>query len=60
VTLDGQESYRIGSGDVLTVCKSKFYTRLVLSPHRSYPEILRSKLGWGSLPAGAGKLKNAS
>jgi len=60
VTLDGQESYRISSGDVMTIRKSKFYTRLVLSPHRGYGEILRSKLGWGSLPSGAGKRKNAS
>jgi len=60
VTLDGQESYRISSGDVMTIRKSKYYTRLVLSPHRSYGEILRSKLGWGSLPSGAGKRKNAS
>lgn len=59
VTLDGQESYRISSGDVMTVRKSKFVTSLVLSPHRSYGEILRSKLGWGSLPSGAGKRKNA-
>ena len=60
VTLDGQESYRINSGDVITIRKSKYYTRLVLSPHRSYGEILRSKLGWGSLPTGTGKRKNAS
>ncbi|MHB8137060.1 MAG: NAD(+)/NADH kinase [Smithellaceae bacterium] len=60
VTLDGQESFRITSGDVMTIRKSKYYTRLVLSPHRSYGEILRSKLGWGSLPTGAGKRKNAS
>lgn len=60
VTLDGQESYRISSGDVMTIRKSKYYTRLVLSPHRSYGEILRSKLGWGSIPSGAGKRKNAS
>jgi NAD+ kinase len=60
VTLDGQESYRISSGDVITIRKSKYYTRLVLSPHRSYGEILRSKLGWGGLPTGAGKRKNAS
>lgn len=60
VTLDGQESYRISSGDVMTIRKSKHYTRLVLSPHRSYGEILRSKLGWGSLPTGTGKRKNAS
>ncbi len=59
VTLDGQESYRITAGDVMIVRKSKFATRLILSPHRSYGEILRSKLGWGSVPSGTGKRKNA-
>ena len=59
VTLDGQESYRINAGDTMTIRKSKFVTRLVLSPHRGYAEILRSKLGWGSMPSGAGKRKNA-
>ncbi len=59
LTLDGQESYQIKSGDVVTIKKSKYVTKLVLSPHRSYWEILRSKLGWGGLPSGAGKRKNA-
>jgi NAD+ kinase len=59
ITLDGQESYRITAGDLMIVRKSKFVTRLVLSPHRSYGEILRSKLGWGGLPSGTGKRKNA-
>jgi NAD+ kinase len=59
LTLDGQESCRIKSGDIITVKKSKYVTKLVLSPHRSYWEILRSKLGWGGLPSGARKRKNA-
>ena len=59
LTLDGQESYKIKSGDVVTVKKSKHSTMLVLSPYRSYGEILRSKLGWGDLPPGAKKRKNA-
>lgn len=58
LTLDGQEAYRIKSGDVVTVKKSKHSTMLVLSPYRSYGEILRSKLGWGDLPPGARKGKN--
>lgn len=58
LTLDGQEAYRIKSGDVVTVRKSKHSTMLVLSPYRSYGEILRSKLGWGDLPPGAKKRKN--
>ncbi|HON59312.1 MAG TPA: NAD(+)/NADH kinase [Smithella sp.] len=59
LTLDGQEVYRIKSGDVVTVRKSACATTLVLSPYRSYGEILRSKLGWGDLPPGAKKKKNA-
>ena len=59
LTLDGQESYSLSSGDVVTIKKSKFVTKLVLSPHRSYWEILRSKLGWGGLPSQTGKKKDA-
>ncbi|MFO7570344.1 MAG: NAD(+)/NADH kinase [Smithellaceae bacterium] len=60
VTLDGQESFRIQPGDVMHIKKSKHVTKLVLSPHRSYGEILRSKLGWGGLHSKAMKRKNAS
>ena len=59
LTMDGQESCKIKSGDVVTVKKSKSVTKLILSPHRSYWEILRSKLGWGGLPSGAKKKRNA-
>jgi NAD+ kinase len=59
LTLDGQESYKIKSGDSLIIKRSKHVTMLVLSPYRSYGEILRSKLGWGDLPPGAKKRKNA-
>ncbi|MBN1363843.1 MAG: NAD(+)/NADH kinase [Syntrophaceae bacterium] len=59
LTLDGQEAYRIKSGDVVILKKSRHATTLVLSPTRSYVEILRSKLGWGDLPPGANKGKNA-
>lgn len=59
LTLDGQESYKIRSGDAVMIKKSRHVTMLVLSPYRSYGEILRSKLGWGDLPPGAKKRKNA-
>jgi NAD+ kinase len=49
----------VRSGDVIDVKKSNYITKLVLSPHRSYWEILRSKLGWGGLPSGAKRRKNA-
>ena len=59
LTLDGQEAYKIKSGDAIMVKRSEHVTTLVLSPYRSYMEILRSKLGWGDLPPGARKRKNA-
>jgi len=59
LTLDGQRSHKIKSGDAVMVKRSKHPIMLVLSPYRSYAEILRSKLGWGDLPPGAKKRKNA-
>ncbi|OPY90181.1 MAG: putative inorganic polyphosphate/ATP-NAD kinase [Syntrophus sp. PtaU1.Bin208] len=51
VDLDGQESITLKSGDALIVRKSRYVTTLVSSSNRDYLEILRSKLGWGRLPA---------
>jgi NAD+ kinase len=50
LTLDGQVSIHLKSGDTMTITKSPYKTTLVCSPHRDYLEILRSKLGWGGLP----------
>lgn len=52
LTLDGQVAFTLQSGDAIEVRKSRFVTILVASPHRDYLEILRTKLGWGGLPAG--------
>ena len=52
LTLDGQVSYTLATGDIISVRKSSYVTTLVASPHRDYLEILRTKLGWGGLPAG--------
>lgn len=52
LTLDGQVAFTLKSGDAVEVRKSRFVTILVSSPHRDYLEILRTKLGWGGLPAG--------
>ena len=52
LTLDGQVSYILKPGDTINVRKSSYVTTLVASPHRDYLEILRTKLGWGGLPAG--------
>ena len=55
LTLDGQVSYTMKSGDSILVKKSLYVTNLVSSPHREYMEILRTKLGWGGSPTGANK-----
>ena len=52
LTLDGQVSYTMKSGDSMIIKKSKYVTNLVSSPHRDYMEILRTKLKWGGSPAG--------
>jgi NAD+ kinase len=60
VTLDGQASFTVRSGDTMTIRKSMRVTTLVSSPHRNYMEILRQKLGWGGSPTGAaGKRRDA-
>ncbi|MDD5167179.1 MAG: NAD(+)/NADH kinase [Syntrophales bacterium] len=51
LTLDGQVCINMKSGDTMNITKSSNETILVCSPHRDYLEILRSKLGWGGLPA---------
>jgi NAD+ kinase len=55
LTLDGQVSYTMKSGDSMTIKKSRYVTNLVSSPHRDYMEILRTKLRWGGLPTGTNK-----
>jgi NAD+ kinase len=55
LTLDGQVSYTMKSGDSILVKKSLYVTNLVSSPHRDYMEILRTKLGWGGSPTGTNK-----
>lgn len=55
LTLDGQVSYTMKSGDSMIIRKSPYVTNLVSSPHRDYMEILRTKLGWGGSPSGTNK-----
>lgn len=50
LTMDGQDSFTLRSGDTVIINKSRFFTNLIVSPHRDYLEILRTKLGWGALP----------
>lgn len=47
LTLDGQVGYRMEEGDVLEVRTSPHRLCLIKSPHRSFYEVLRSKLRWG-------------
>jgi len=53
LTLDGQVSFMMKQGDIVTVKRSKYCTKLIVSPERDYLEILRSKLGWGGRSSGA-------
>ena len=55
LTLDGQVSYTMKSGDSLIIRKSLYVTNLVSSPFRDYMEILRTKLGWGGSSMGTYK-----
>ncbi len=47
LTLDGQEGIRVHPGQVVTVERSPFRFELLLTGHRSYFEVLRTKLKWG-------------
>ncbi len=55
LTLDGQVSFTMRSGDSVVISKSPYVTNLVSSPHRDYMEILRTKLGWGGSPTAKNK-----
>jgi NAD+ kinase len=48
LTIDGQEGTRLAAGDVVEVRQGRSPVSLVHSPHRTYYEVLRSKLGWGA------------
>ncbi len=47
LTFDGQVGYRLIDGDLLEVRTSPHRLSLIKSPHRSFYEVLRSKLRWG-------------
>jgi NAD+ kinase len=48
LTIDGQEVTPLAGGDVVEVRRSRSRISLVRSPHRTYYDVLRSKLGWGA------------
>src|SRR5262249_10995764 len=47
LTIDGQEGMPLAGGDVVEVRKGRSPVSLVRSPHRTFYDVLRSKLGWG-------------
>jgi NAD+ kinase len=47
LTLDGQTGYRLQPRDRVVITKSASRVSLILSPQKTYFEVLRSKLRWG-------------
>jgi len=47
LSLDGQVGESLQRDDRVEMCVAPQNLKLILSPHRSYFEILRTKLGWG-------------
>jgi NAD+ kinase len=47
LSIDGQDTCRVRTGDVVRVESSEARTQLLIQPGRSYYEILRAKLRWG-------------
>lgn len=47
VTVDGQVSEPLMSGDIVKVSQAKQTVKFVVSPEKSYFDILRTKLNWG-------------
>lgn len=50
VTMDGQLSCSLETGNSLRIARSRDHILLVNSPYHDYLEILRTKLGWGGRP----------
>lgn len=48
LTLDGQVGMSLNKGDIITVKKSPYKTRLLIPCERDYFQVLREKLGWGA------------
>lgn len=55
--IDGQVSYRLNEGDVLSVTAAKEQVRFVLDPQVSYWQTLLGKMHWASEPKANGKCK---
>lgn len=50
LTLDGQQGYKVKSGDIVTVRQSEYFTNLVKLKDRSFFQVLRQKMSerWSS------------
>ena len=48
LTLDGQAGYKLQTGETVTIRRSPYAVRLLQPVPRSYFDILRTKLQWGS------------
>jgi NAD+ kinase len=48
LTLDGQVGFKLQPKDRVVVTRSAHHVLLVQSPHKTYFEVLRSKLRWGA------------
>jgi NAD+ kinase len=46
-TMDGQVGFQMSFRDKLLIKKSASVTRIILSPHKDYYQLLRGKLKWG-------------
>lgn len=46
-TMDGQVGFQMSFRDRLLIKKSASVTRIILSPHKNYYQLLRGKLKWG-------------
>jgi len=44
LTLDGQQGYKVKSGDIVTVGQSKYYTSLIKLKNRDFFQVLRQKM----------------
>jgi len=45
---DGQEIFPLQSNDVVQITAAEKRLRMILSPNRSYYQVLRQKLKWGA------------
>jgi NAD+ kinase len=50
LTLDGQIGFPLAPLDIVEIKKSRFKMKMIKHPDKSYYEILRTKLKWGSGP----------